>query len=290
MTFALSTHLFHGERLTRSHLEAAARAGFGDLEIFATRTHFDYADERAVAQVGAWLGELGLSAGSMHAPICASFVDGEWGRAFSNASSDATKRQEAVDETTRAISACRTLGTRLLVLHLGLPRGQTIPSGDNDPRALQRSLEEIAHAAAQADVRLALELIPNGLSTPESLIEWIEESAGLETSGVCLDVGHAHVMGDVVESIETLSGHVITTHLHDNRRSSDDHLVPFEGSVDWTTTLAGLWKIGYDGRLVFEVADHGDAPGVLNRTVGARTRLQAILNNLSEPFDFRQEP
>jgi sugar phosphate isomerase/epimerase len=289
MQFALSTHLFHGERLARHHLESARAAGFTDLEIFATRTHFDYASEAAVAEYAALLRDVGLTVGSMHAPICASFVGGHWGRAFSNAASDSARRQEAVDEAKRALAACQLLGASLLVVHLGLPRGQTIPPGDNDRRAAARSLEQIAGAAITARVALALELIPNDLSTPSALLDWLDE---LEVggTGVCLDVGHAHVMGDAPEIVEALSGHVLTTHLHDNRKVNDDHLVPFAGTVDWATTLAALWKIGYTGRLVFEVADHGDAAGVLQRTVSARARLQGILNDLAEPFDFGREP
>jgi sugar phosphate isomerase/epimerase len=65
--------------------------------------------------------------------------------------------------------------------------------------------------------------------------------------------------------------------------------VPFAGSIDWPMTLAAMWKIGYAGPLVFEVADHGDAAAVLDRAVAARTRLQSILDELSEPFAFTEE-
>jgi len=55
MTFALSTHLFHGERLTRAHLVTIASHGFTDVEIFATRTQVDYADAREIEQLAGWL-------------------------------------------------------------------------------------------------------------------------------------------------------------------------------------------------------------------------------------------
>jgi sugar phosphate isomerase/epimerase len=289
MDFALSTHLFHGERLARRHLEAIRDAGFSDIEVFATRTHINYADDRAVEALAGLANELGLIVGSMHAPICDSFVGGQWGRAFSNASGNADKRQEAVAETTRALHACRALGCGLMVLHLGLPRGQSIPPDDNDRRAVQRSLEQIAEAAAGRDVELALEVIPNDLSRPDDLLDWLEGDLELGQAGVCLDFGHAHLMGGAPEAVEALAGHVITTHVHDNRGQQDDHLVPFAGTIDWTATLTAMWKIGYTGRLVFEVADAGGAAGVLQRTVGARTRLQAILKELAEPFEFKFE-
>ncbi len=31
-----------------------------------------------------------------------------------------------------------------------------------------------------------------------------------------------------------------TTHIHDNRGERDDHLLPYEGTIDWSATLAAL--------------------------------------------------
>ncbi len=59
--YALSTHLFHDQRLARRHLQEAAAHGFGAIELFATRTHFDYHDAAAVAALGEWLRETGLA-------------------------------------------------------------------------------------------------------------------------------------------------------------------------------------------------------------------------------------
>jgi len=284
--FALSTHLFHGERLTRAHLETVKRAGFGDIEMFATRTHMDYHDPSAVDTLRSWLAELDMRVGSVHAPICESFTSSEWGPPFSNASPNPSARERAIEETSRAIGAASKLGADFIVLHLGLPRGQPIPPGDNDVRAVSRSLERIAALANETGIRLALELIPNDLSTPAALLDWLTGDVGLGSAGVCLDVGHAHLTVGAPEAAEMLSGYIITTHVHDNRGRSDDHLVPFAGSIDWPATMSALWKIGYDGRIVFEVADAGNAAAVLERTVGARARLQAILDDLSAPFEF----
>jgi sugar phosphate isomerase/epimerase len=284
--FGLSTHLFHNERLSRRHLDAIAAHGFDLVEIFATRTHFDYRDPATIREVREWLRDLGITAGSMHAPIFDAFRDGAWGRPFSNASSHAAARQEAVDETRLALDAAHTLGCETMVVHLGVPRGETIPPGDNDPSAVRRSLEAIGEAAIESGVRLAIELIPNALSTPDALLRWMDDDSGLEDAGVCLDTGHGHLMGGAVEAAETLSGHIITTHVHDNNAREDAHLVPFAGSIDWAALLMTFGKIGYNGPFVFEVAGDGDAGAVLTRTVGARQRLQAILADLAAPFHF----
>jgi sugar phosphate isomerase/epimerase len=288
MAFGLSTHLFHGERLNRSHLELAAASGFRSIEVFATRTHFDYHDPRHIDEIGGWLEDLGMVAGSMHAPICSACVGGEWGRAFSNAAAEPHRRAEAVAETVTALEAARRLGCAAMVLHLGLPRTQEVPPGDNDMRAARRSLETLRDAAASAGVPLALEVLPNNLSQPEVLLELLDD-VELSNAGVCLDFGHAHLLAGAPEAAEALSGHVTTTHVHDNLGQLDNHLVPFDGNIDWTRTLTAMWKIGYAGRYVFEVADHGDARATLERTVGARTRLQAILDGLQEPFEFKED-
>lgn len=286
MTFGLSTHLFHGQRLERSHLETIRSHGFDLIEIFATRSHFDYRDRARVAEVRGWLGDLGITANSVHAPICDGFHNGQWGRAFSNASPHAASRQEAIDETAAALEAARELGCAFAVLHLGLPRGQKIPAGDNDPGSVRRSLEALVPVAAAAGVQLALEVIPNDLSTPAALSDLFGGDLKLGDAGICLDFGHAHMIAGAPEAAETLAGYLITTHVHDNNGRSDDHLVPFAGTIDWPTTLMAMGKVGYAGPLIFEVADHGDAPGVLARTVGARRRLQAILEDLARPMDF----
>jgi sugar phosphate isomerase/epimerase len=286
--FGLSTHLFHGERLSERHLERFAAHGFPIVEVFATRSHFDYHSAAAVRDARTWMARHGLTPWSVHAPICDSFVGGVWGRAYSNATTDAAARREAIDETLASIGAARELGCSVVVLHLGLPQGQPMPAGDNDARALSRSLEPIAEASAAAGVRLALEVIPNDLASPAALLEWLDGDLELGDAAVCLDVGHAHLVGGAVEAAELLSGHVITTHVHDNDGRADDHLVPFAGTIDWPGTMMALFKIGYAGPLIFELPDHGDAERVLRAAVAARVRLDEIVRDLEEPLPFEE--
>ena len=111
--------------------------------------------------------------------------------------------------------------------------------------------------------------------------------------GICMDVGHARMMGDVVDAIETCSGHIVTTHLHDNRGRSDDHLVPGEGVIDWDATLLALQKIGYDGVWMFELADTADAGRCWNTAAqGARAASRHCCTSATrcsesdEPYDL----
>src|SRR5678815_1270570 len=101
--FGVSTHLFHGHRLGREHLVHVAAHGFEAVELFATRAHFDYRSDQAVAELAEWLSDTRLALHSMHAPIFERLQNGKWIGAFSNASADESRRKAAVAETEAAV-------------------------------------------------------------------------------------------------------------------------------------------------------------------------------------------
>jgi sugar phosphate isomerase/epimerase len=272
--FGVSTHLFHEQRLDREHLVHIAAHGFETIEVFATRSHFDYRSDQAIAQLREWLSETSLELHSVHAPAFEAFRKGRWIGSFSNASNDEARRQAALSEAEAALGIARHIPFHYLVVHLGMPIVEPMPRGDNQRAAARRSVEDLMGMAARVNVQVALEVIPNPLSSAAALCELIEEDLEGANVGVCLDYGHAHLMGDVGEAIETLSGHLWTTHVHDNGGRQDDHLVPFAGSIDWDAAMMGTQKVGYDGVLMLEVGDTGDPVDVLKRAVKARERLE----------------
>lgn len=274
MSFGVSTHLFHEQRLTRDHLVHIAAHGFEAVELFATRAHFDYHDEQARAQLAEWLSDTRLTLHSVHAPAFEALRQGRWVGALSNASADETRRRAAVAEAAAALALARLTSFRFLVTHIGVPASEAMSASDNQRAAARRSVEELVALAADVDVRVAIEVIPNPLSSAADLSHLIEEDLDGLDVGVCLDYGHAHLMGDVGEAIETLSGHLLTTHVHDNGGRRDDHLVPFAGTIDWDAAMMSTQKIGYDGIFMLEVGDTGDPVDVLRRSVKARERLE----------------
>lgn len=274
--FGVSTHLFHEHRLTRDHLVHIAAHGFEALELFATRAHFDYHDDHAREQLAEWLSDTRLELHSVHAPAFAALRGGRWVGAFSNASSDDARRRATIAEAEAALALAKHAPFRFLVTHLGVPASEAI-GPDNQRDAARRSVEELVALAARVNVRVAIEVIPNPLSSASDLRDLIEEHLDGLDVGVCLDYGHAHMMGDLGDAIEALSGHLMTTHVHDNGGRRDDHLVPFAGTIDWDAAMMSTQKIGYDGVFMLEVGDTGDPIDVLRRSVKARERLEKTL-------------
>ena len=276
MRFGISTHLYHDQRLSREHLAEIAAHGFEAVEVFATRTHFDYHDPESIARLAEWLKDTGLALHGVHAPVAESVAHGDqWGKAISNAVSDTAKQKAAVREADAALNIVRRIPADVFVVHLGTPAAQ---GGENNRTAALRSVEDICRLAEPVGVRVALELIPNPLSDAASLVEMLEKDLDAPRTGICLDFGHAFLLGDVPDTIETVSEHLITTHVHDNNGKTDSHLVPFDGRIDWDIALMTMQKVGYDGTYVMELANtDGSTKTVLDQARAARARFEKLM-------------
>jgi sugar phosphate isomerase/epimerase len=278
MRFGISTHLYHDRQLGRDHLAEIASYGFEAIELFATRSHFDYHDEAAIGKLSEWLHDTGLVLNSVHAPISASLTKGQWGESFSNALTDNAGRQKAVRESEAALQVARQIPFDVLVVHLGTPSDRS-QAGDNNRTSAFRSADEICRLAEPLGVRVALEVIPNDLSTAASLAAMIEGDLDPAPAGICFDFGHAHLMGEVADEIEMAAEHVISTHVHDNRRRTDEHLAPYLGSINWDMALVTMQKIGYDGTYLMELANASTPTAVLEEARRARQRFERTLTH-----------
>jgi len=275
--FGISTRLYRNERLSRAHLEDVAGHGFEAVELYATRPHFDYHDARAIDELAGWLDQTGLTLHAIHAPVAERLAGGQWVAPYSTAHADPTERSAAMTALEAVLHVATRIETRCLVLHLGVPSVLAPAPGVNDPRAACWAVEQVATLVAPLGMQAALEVIPNELSTPERLAALLEEQVDAPAVGVCLDVGHAFLLGDLVDGIEALSGHLVTVHLHDNDGRVDEHLVPFDGSVDWPPALMALQKLGYADRLIFELEPNGSPRASLETARRARRQIERML-------------
>ena len=171
--FGVSTHLCLGDRLDRDHLVEIAAHGFEAIEVFAIRDHFDYHDRRSALALAEWLDDTRLTLHSLHAPIAAEYAQGKWRDGYSLAAADESRRKRAVEETMAALGVAAIVPYKVLVLHCGVPAPHGV-AADNHVPSMIRSLEELSPVASGVGVRLAVEVIPNALSTPGSLVDLLE--------------------------------------------------------------------------------------------------------------------
>jgi sugar phosphate isomerase/epimerase len=251
MLNAMSTYVYVKERLHPGLLDGQVRGGAQAIEIFAARQHLDYANRKQhVREIADWFRTSGVPLNSVHSPL---YADYEWGRSggapVNIASIDRGPRVEAMDEIKRALELAEQIPFRFLVQHIGA-------SGESaDERKLEAAMTSIEHLRAFAKplgVRILLENIPNELSTPEKLVEFIQ-SAHFEDVGVCFDVGHAHLMSDMPQAFDTLKHLIRSTHIHDNARDKDSHLWPGQGSIDWKQAMELLRAAPHTPPLLLEI-------------------------------------
>lgn len=251
MLKAVSTFVYVKERLHPGILDGLVRSGVQAVEIFAARQHIDYANRKQhVKEIAEWFRASGMPLNSVHSPL---YADYEWGRTgappINIASTDRAARIEAMDEIKRAIELAEQIPFRFLIQHIGLP------NESYDERKFEAAMTSVEHLRAFAKplgVRVLVENIPNDLSAPERLVEFIR-TAHFDDVGVCFDTGHAHMMSDVPQTFETVKDYVHSTHIHDNAKDRDSHLWPGAGTINWKETIELLNTAPHRPPLLLEI-------------------------------------
>lgn len=272
-SFGISTQLVRADRLSPAPLLAIAAHGFRSVELYAARDHFDYRNSNSVADLQQWLAAAALELTSVHAPTLVSPDGEDRDTLIDLGSPDGDVREFAVAEVEQALFVARRIAFKTLVVHLSAVSRSSGP-GSYSRDGARRSLETLAASAAPLGVRLAIEVLPAEHSHPGALVHFIEDVLDVSDVGICLDLGHAHIHGDVIDAVETVAEHLIAVDLHDNHRRADDHLVPFGGNMPWAEVMMSLLKVGYEGPLTFELnGARGGLTQILERASKARERL-----------------
>jgi sugar phosphate isomerase/epimerase len=237
MSRTLSTYLFVQRKLNSAVIESAARAGFDAIELFCEAGHFDYRSAADAHELAGWLEAHQVALHSVHAPVHRDLAPSrEGGSPLSISEPERVRRAEAVDEIKRALDLAEQVPYQILVQHVG---GSREP---DDPRhwdAAFNSLEHLALFAKERGVTIALENTPGELATPANLRRFVDQTR-LTDLRFCFDAGHAHIGDGIAASLEPMRPLIVTTHLHDNHGDKDEHLVPYQGTVDWPAAIKGL--------------------------------------------------
>jgi sugar phosphate isomerase/epimerase len=270
--------MFVSRRLTTELLGQIAESGFEALEIFATRGHFDYTTRQEIQSIAAALSQHGLALASLHAPTSRDLsATREGGTPLSITEVERVRRIEAMDELKRVIDVAEDLPYSRLILHMGGPRETA------DPRkrdAAFSSLEHLVLHAHHRGVTIAVENTTSEMGDPAYLRAFVDETrlTGLRFN---FDIGHAHLAdGPEDERIEKgfapLRELVVSAHIHDNHGDKDEHLPPYDGSIDWESAVKILKTASEpDLALTLELKEKSghDAPSTADQLSAASASL-----------------
>jgi len=249
MVRTLSTYLFIKRKLTPGLLTEIARHGIEAVEIFCTRAHFNYQSTDAVREIAAALRDHNLKLHALHSPPERDFnTMHESSAPLSICDLERVRRLEAVDEIKRALDVAEYIPFPFLVQHMGSSRDTA------DERRFDAAFSSIEHLhifAKERGVTLALENTPGEMATPAHLRQFIVGTR-LTDLRMCFDIGHAHIGDGVLASLEPMREFLVSSHIHDNHGDKDEHLLPYEGTIEWKTALPALPA---DLPLVFELKE-----------------------------------
>jgi sugar phosphate isomerase/epimerase len=273
MEFGLSTYLYATERLSSHILDGIQRAGFRELEIYATRRHLDYHDRHHVQDVAQWFSDHAATLTALHAPVSAASGKSRDGSLpLSLSCLERRRRIESMDEIKRALEVAETLPFKYLVVHLGLD------DEEYDLRKFDAAFTSIEHLkifANERGVRILLENNPSALGNPDRVYDFIHYTR-LDVK-VCIDVGHAFLTGEIRPAIEKLAPFAASVHVHDNERERDDHLMPLDGKIDWTDTMKSLRQLLKDDvPLLLELRRRETEPVRLEKVREVIEKLSAL--------------
>lgn len=179
---------------------------------------------------------------------------------------DAEEDANILENARRDLIVAKALGAPVCVMH-GVATGRV--GKDADPQWVRDlnfdMFNKILVYAKQYDVKVATETFGDALGGEVcdffgNCHEFIPSFDRIAAEGdnakyftVCMDTGHTNKamrFGDNPtpgEFIRRLGSRLGILHLNDNNGMTDQHDIPFTGTVDWTDVLNALDEVGYCG-------------------------------------------
>lgn len=182
------------------------------------------------------------------------------------------------------VNLCKKLGLHILFAHLGYQNINAIwEAGDEGEALVERYKKNIRECKENEIPMVVMHLTRHkkapmyneiGLNRIRKIVEYAKEwnvkiafentkikgyleyvlkNIQEENVGICFDAGHFHVHFDDEFDFAFFKNKIFAVHLHDNDKTDDLHLLPFDGTIDWTYVMEELQKANYVGPITLEL-------------------------------------
>ncbi len=144
------------------------------------------------------------------------------------------------------IKQARSSGLKTLVVH---PFEKTAPNVSDDKICLER-FKRLGDVAEKYDIELAVENLSDN-QTLKNILNYADHP----NIGLCFDSGHNFITcGNDFSLLTEFSDRIHALHLHDNDRTNDAHLLPYEGEIDWASFNNILKTTEYKKSIMLEAS------------------------------------
>ncbi|MBQ7688470.1 MAG: sugar phosphate isomerase/epimerase [Clostridia bacterium] len=210
-------------------MESIAKAGFDSVFTVGNDAAF-------VAYIARKCAQTGLKYEALHAPYLK--INDLW---FADEKGDAV-----VETLCKSVDLAKQHGIPIVVMHLS--------SKENCPHVTDAGLANFdrlhTHAKEQG-VILAVEN-QRKLGNIATILEIYGKDSNV---GFCWDVGHEACFANGREYMPLFADRCVMTHIHDNncRYNIDEHLIPFDGQINFRRTADLIHDADYSGTLMLEL-------------------------------------
>ncbi len=198
-------------------------------------------------------------------------------------SADASVRRRVIDDARAIASRIKEIGAEILGIWLGGDRLLPIEDYPRAWRSMVSGVQEIAAAAAEVGLRVALEYKPGEVIGNADAFLRLADAVNAANFGLLLDTGHAIYGREHLTAILRMCGpRLVHLHLDDNYGDADRDLPP--GAVhNFEPFFRALREVEYRGRLSLDlyygVAEEG-LTGV-EACLQSKAYIESVLSRLA---------
>ncbi|PWM43736.1 MAG: sugar phosphate isomerase/epimerase, partial [Clostridiales bacterium] len=151
--------------------------------------------------------------------------------------------EEYLKQQMICIDDCKNHEIQIMVLHIN----QGLIPPPISKVGLER-LNKLIDKAENENVYLAFENMRN-----LEHLQYIFYKIQSEKTKFCYDSGHHNCKTSSEDLLTEFSDKLIAINLHDNNGLDDEHKLPFDGTIDWNSTIQSLKKSNYTDAMCLEV-------------------------------------
>lgn len=213
-------------------IEAISKAGFKNVFVEWYNKDWEMSQEEQVR----YCRELGLNV--IFAHLGYNGINDLW--------VEGDKGEELVERYIQDIKACKDIEIDLVCMHL--------TSKFEAPKPNQIGLQRIQRILDVAN-KLGVQVAFENTKIP-GYLEYVMDHTKL--ASICLDSGHYHAYFKDQLDFSRFDHRISCVHLHDNDGFKDQHLIPFDGNLDWQGLMTHLKECHYQGPITLELVYRND--------------------------------
>ena len=162
----------------------------------------------------------------------------------------------------RDIEAAGMCGIKWLVIHLGSYCDDVYYSRELSMDMNLEHCKRLGEVAAKHGVGIAIENLaihkmPCFCASTDDLLEMLDRLGDDKVFGICWDTGHG-LLNEVDQpaAIRQMGKRLKALHINDNGGVKDEHILPFQGKIEWKPIMKALGESGFENDITFEVLNY----------------------------------